>query len=62
VNPQHSDVNPDDVNPEDLRQLELACRRAEADIQFIVEAVSANTRAHAAFLAEMKRLRAAVPE
>jgi hypothetical protein len=49
------------VNPEDLRQLDLASQRAEVDIQSMLESLSANANSHAAFVAEMEKLRAAVP-
>jgi hypothetical protein len=46
------------VSPDELRQLDEATRRAAVDLQATVEALDANAREHAAFLAEMKALRA----
>ncbi len=47
------------VNTEELKQLDEATRRAEADIKEIVKTLDANARRHKAFMAEIARLRAA---
>ena len=47
------------VNPEDLRQLDLASRRAERDIAEMIRTLDANAKSHKLFMAEMARLRAA---
>jgi hypothetical protein len=47
------------VNPEDLRQLDVASKRAEQDIAQMIRALDANARSHSLFMAEIARLRAA---
>jgi hypothetical protein len=47
------------VNPGDLRQLDLASRRAQQDVTAMVKALDANARDHKSFLAELARLRKA---
>jgi Ribbon-helix-helix protein, copG family len=47
------------VNTDELRQLDEASRRAEADIQAMVSTLDQSGQAHREFMAEMARLRAA---
>ena len=47
------------VNPADLRQLDLASRRAQRDIAAMIKSLDANAKGHRAFLAELVRLRKA---
>lgn len=46
------------VNPDELRQLDEATRRAEADIRSMVKSLDANAKQHKAFMHEIARLRA----
>ena len=46
------------VNPDDLRQLDIASRRAEEDIAAMLKALDANAKSHKSFMAEIARLRA----
>lgn len=47
------------VNTVELKQLDLATRRAEKDIASMVKSLDANATSHKAFMAEMAKLRAA---
>ena len=47
------------VNPQELKQLDEATRRAEADIGAMVKSLDANAKRHKAFMAEINKLRAA---
>lgn len=47
------------VNPEELKQLDEATRRAQADIDAMVKALDANAKRHKAFMAEIAKLRRA---
>ena len=46
------------VNPEDLRQLDVASRRAEEDIAAMLKTLDANAKGHKAFMAQVAKLRA----
>jgi hypothetical protein len=46
------------VNPEDLRQLDIATRRAQEDIAAMLKTLDANTKSHKSFMAEIAALRA----
>jgi hypothetical protein len=45
------------VSTEELKQLDAASKRAEADIKDMVRMLDSNTKLHKAFLAEMAKLR-----
>jgi hypothetical protein len=47
------------ISVEELRQLDEASRRAEADLRHMVRALDTNARRHKAFMAEIARLRGA---
>ncbi len=46
------------VNPEDLRQLDMASKRAEEDIAAMLKTLDANAKSHKSFMTEIARLRA----
>jgi hypothetical protein len=50
------------VNPEELKQLDEATKRAEADIKGMVATLDANAKRHKAFMAQMAKLQKAVDE
>jgi predicted DNA-binding protein len=47
------------VNPEELRQLDEATKRAEADIGAMIKVLDGNAKQHKAFMAEITKLRSA---
>jgi Arc/MetJ-type ribon-helix-helix transcriptional regulator len=47
------------VNAAELKQLDEASKRAEADIRDMIAALDANAKRHKAFMAEIERLRRA---
>lgn len=49
------------VNTEELKQLDAATRKAEADLQAMLSCLDENAKQHKSFMAEMRRLRAAKP-
>ena len=49
------------VTSEEVIQLDAATRRAEADLKEIVRILDADAKGHRAFLAAMKKMRAAEP-
>jgi hypothetical protein len=50
------------VNPTELKQLDEATRRAEADIEQMLTDLDADAKAHRRFMAEIAHLRAAAPK
>jgi len=48
------------VNPQDLHHLDLASRRAQEDIQAMLQVLDANAKEHQAFMTEMAKLRGAI--
>lgn len=46
------------VSPDEIRQLDEATRRAEADIRDMVKVLDANAEQHRQFIKEMRKLRA----
>jgi len=46
------------VNPDELRQLDEATKRAEADINAMLKSLDANAKRHRAFMTEMAKLKA----
>ena len=49
------------VNPQELKQLDEATKRTEADLQHMLRSLEANAKAHKSFMAEMARLRKSAP-
>ncbi len=49
------------VNPQELKQLDEATKRTEADIKEMLHALDANAKDHKAFMAEIGRLRKSSP-
>lgn len=47
------------VNTDELKQIDEATRRAEADITAMIKTLDANAKSHKAFMAEIAKLRAA---